>query len=311
MTAALDRSSYIGGADVAAILGISPWLSPFMLYQKKIGEFKEVVTPAKQKIFDRGHRWEQIVVEMLVDELTERGHEVKILAQNQRYKDPEHSFLAAEIDLELLIDGEEVNGEAKTVSPFAAKAWGAEDSDDIPLYYAAQVAHGLMIKPRRRAVVAALTGFDDKPRVHWIDRDDETIAAIRAKEVEFWARVQDRRPPEPSTLADVMFLYKRDGGTVMTASETLAETCARLRHCKSAAIALNTEIEVLATKVKLAMGGNATLVNSSGSPLCTWKNNKAGSKTNWQAIAEAMQAPAELIKQHTAATIGNRVFLVK
>ncbi|MEI7752669.1 MAG: hypothetical protein WCJ71_11360 [Candidatus Omnitrophota bacterium] len=95
-----------------------------MLYQKKIGEYQEEITPAKQKIFDRGHRWEEIVVEMLVDELEEQGHDVKILARNQRYADPDYPFLRAEIDVELLIDGEEVNGEAKTVSPFAAKAWG-------------------------------------------------------------------------------------------------------------------------------------------------------------------------------------------
>ena len=240
-----DRLSYLGGSDVASILGVSPWTSPFMLYQKKIGDFVEEVTPGKQKIFDRGHRWEPIVVEMLIDELRERGDEVVIIGQNQRYHDPEYPFLAAEIDLELLIDGEEVNGEAKTVNPFAAKAWGDEDSDEIPIYYAAQVMHGLMIKPRRRAVIAALTGFDDKPRVHWIDRDEETISAIRAKEIEFWARIQNREPPEPTTIDDVKFLYQRDGGLVLEADSELIELCQALKDIKAQVKGAESQTELL------------------------------------------------------------------
>ncbi|MBK8117555.1 MAG: YqaJ viral recombinase family protein [Candidatus Accumulibacter sp.] len=104
----------------------------------------------KQRLFDRGHRWEPVVVEMLVDELLDRGHDVQIIDRNARYQDPEFPFLACELDLELLIDGEEHNAEIKTVSPFAAKAWGEQDTDEIPLYYAAQVMHGLMVKPRKR-----------------------------------------------------------------------------------------------------------------------------------------------------------------
>lgn len=79
-----------------------------MLYQKKIGAYAED-TPAKQKIFDRGHRWEPIDAEM-ADELRDRGHDAEIIARNQRYQDPEYPLLAAEIDLELRADGEEANG---------------------------------------------------------------------------------------------------------------------------------------------------------------------------------------------------------
>ena len=156
-----DRTAFIGGSDVAAILGVSPWKSPFQLYQEKIGAFCEEITREKQRLFDRGHRWEPVVVEMLVDELLDRGHDVQVIDRNARYQDPEFPFLACELDLELLIDGEEHNAEIKTVSPFAAKAWGEQDTDEIPLYYAAQVMHGLMVKPRKRAIVAALIGVDD------------------------------------------------------------------------------------------------------------------------------------------------------
>lgn len=305
-----DRTTYIGGSDVAAILGVSPWISPFMLYQKKIGVFEEEITPAKQRIFDRGHRWEPIVVEMLIDELRDQGHDVEIIARNQRYQDPDHQFLSAEIDLELLIDGEEVNAEAKTVSPFAAKLWGEEGSDDVPIYYAAQVMHGLMIKPRRRAVIAALTGFDDKPRVHWIDRDEETIAAIRAKEIQFWQQIKDLNPPEPTTADDVKWMYQRDGGTAIEADDELIELCQKLAELKAAIKRDENMEEIVATKIKIRMANAATLLRGA-KPLATWKNNKDGSKTDWKAIAEELGASPLLIKKHTKQTVGNRVFLLK
>ncbi|MDP3124570.1 MAG: YqaJ viral recombinase family protein [Thiobacillus sp.] len=310
LPSAPDRSTYIGGSDTAAILGVSPWLSPFMLYQKKIGTFVEEITPAKQKLFDRGHRWEPIVVEMLIDELRDRGHDVEIIARNRRYQDPEFPFLAAEIDLELLVDGEEVNGEAKTVNPFAAKLWGEEDTDDIPIYYAAQVMHGLMIRPRRRTVIAALTGFDDKPRVHWIDRDEETIAGIRAKEIEFWERVQSRNAPDPTDPADVKWLYQRDGGTVFEADDELAQAIQELRDMKAKAKNLEALIDLSATRVKARMGEAATLIYQ-GKPLATWKNNKDSSKTDWKAIAEELLATQAVIAAHTKTTPGARPFVLK
>ena len=305
-----DRTTYLGGADVAAVLGLSPWMSPFMLYQKKVGAFVEEVTPAKQKIFARGHRWEPIVVEMLVDELIERGHAVEVIARGQRYQDPEYPFLAAEIDVELMVDGELVNGEAKTVSPFAVKAWGDEDSDEIPLYYAAQVMHGLMIHPRRRTVIAALTGFDDKPRVHWIERDEETIAGIRAREIEFWQRVMSRNAPEPTAVEDVKWLYQRDGGTVYEADDHLVQLVQELKDEKAAAKNLEGRIELLATRIKARMGSAATLIYR-GAPIATWKNNKDSVKTDWQKAYLDLGPTAEHIAKFTKTTAGARPLLLK
>ncbi|MBA3756083.1 MAG: YqaJ viral recombinase family protein, partial [Nitrosomonas sp.] len=197
-----DRTKYIGGSDTAAIIGVSPWKSAFMLYQEKTGEYREEVTPAKQKIFNRGKRWEPIVIEMLMDELEDRGHDVTIIGRNNRYKDPEYDFLAAEIDLELVVDGKIINGKMKTVHPFAAKDWGEEGTDEIPIYYTSQVLHGQMVTQKDQTIVAALIGADDL-RVHFVNRDEEMIQIIRAKEIEFWHRIQNRESPEPTTADDI------------------------------------------------------------------------------------------------------------
>ena len=268
-----DRTKFIGGCDAAGILGVSRWKTPFQLYQEKIGAFIEESNPARDKVLNRGKRWEPVVVEMLLDELTSRGHEVEVIARNARYQDPEFPFLACEIDLELRIDGEEVNGEMKTVHPFAAKDWGEEGTDEIPIYYVAQGMHGLMIKPRRRVIVTALIGADDL-RIHELVRDDELIAAIRQKEIAFWQRIQDRNPPEPTDAEDVKWLYAKDAGTVAEADDALALLCQQLKDKKSKCKDLENEIESLATALKVRMGDAATLLYRN-SMLATWKTQSS------------------------------------
>ena len=309
MSDQLDRTQLIGGSDAAAILGISPWKSAFQLYQEKIGVAVDDVSPEKQRLFARGKRWEPVVVEMLVDELQYRGHDVQIIGRNARYQDREFPFLSAEVDLELLVDGEECNAELKTVHPFAAKAWGEPDTDEIPIYYAAQAMHGLMVKPRQKCIVAALIGADDL-RVHQIERDEETIAAMRAKELAFWQRVQDRNPPDPETAVDVKWLYAKDAGEVSEADDELLRLIGELHFQKTTAKHAEAAIDRISTQIKLAMG-NAALLLRDGRPIATWKSNKPSKKTDWQAVAGELSAPQELIERHTKIVAGNRPLLLK
>ena len=297
----IDRSTFLGGSDAAAILGVSKWKTPFQLYQEKIGAFVEESSPMRDRVLNRGKRWEPVVVEMLVDELQGRGHDVQIIARNERYQDPEFPFLACELDLELLIDGEEVNGEMKTVHPFAAKDWGEEGTDEIPIYYAAQVMHGLMIKPRRLAVVAALIGVYDL-RVHFVARDEETVAGIRQREIEFWDRVQTRNPPDPTSTEDVKWLYAKDDGAVVDADEELFRLHSQLHYQKTCAKHCETAIEALETKIKRAMGHASTLAYQ-GKTLCTWKAQSAS-----RIDVALLRKEAPDIAQQFTKTTESRVF---
>lgn len=308
-----DRSQFIGGSDVAAILGISPWKSPYQLYLEKIGASVEDATQEKQRIFARGKRWEPVVVEMLIDELEHRGHEAGIINRNARYADHERRFLRSEIDLELLLDGEHVNGEMKTVHPFAAKEWGEPGSDDIPLHYAAQCMHGLMVTGKRLCIVAALIGADDL-RIHQIERDDETIAAMRARELEFWRRVQEHDPPDPLTAADIRWLYGKDAGEVMDADDELLALCRDLTAAKAIEKQAAKSIESLETRLKLAMG-NAAILQHEGRNVATWKTNKFSTRIDWEGaykeLARRSGTPDDFINYFTNKVVGNRPLLLK
>ena len=314
----MDRTNFLGGSDCAAILGISPFKSPLMLYQEKIGEHVEEVTPVKQKIFNRGKRWEPVVIEMLVDELKDRGLDVHIINRNQRFKDLEHDFLAAEIDLELLVDGETVNGEMKTVHPFAAKDWGEQDTDEIPIYYTAQVLHGQMVTRRNKTIVAALIGADDL-RVHTVNRDDEMIDVIRAKELEFWERVQNRQAPEPVSIEDIKLMYAKDSGSIIDASFEILNLCEAAKIIKQNIKIQETNLAEILTEIKLGMSDSSVLIHN-GKQLATWRTNKDSVKIDWQSaffdlVGESTglgQADIDqIIKSATTTKPGARPFLLK
>ena len=61
----LDRSTYLGGSDVAAILGISPWRTPLDVYLDKIQPRKEETDPSRLKVLNRGKRMEPYVIDLL------------------------------------------------------------------------------------------------------------------------------------------------------------------------------------------------------------------------------------------------------
>lgn len=312
-----DRSTFIGSSDAAAILGVSPWKSELALYQEKIGEFHEEITPEKQKIFNRGKKFEPLILEMLLEELIDRGHDVEEITRNERLRDPELHFLASESDMVLRIDGEIISAEAKSVNGFASKLWGEPETDDFPIYYQCQTMHDLMVKRRNKCVVAALIGTDDL-RIHWIERDEEIIQAIRTKEIEFWERIQRRDPPEPTDPEDIKRLYQIDSGIVLEADEELLELIAQASSKKSELKAAETNYEVLSTMIKARMG-EAALVLHNGQKLATWKSNKASSKTDWkdafyELVLHTVISPADvgsIIKKFTVTKPGARPFLLK
>ncbi|QOJ19513.1 MAG: YqaJ viral recombinase family protein [Gammaproteobacteria bacterium] len=314
----MDRRTYIGGSDVAAILGVSPWKSKFALYQQKISEWQDEITPQKERIFARGKRWEPVVMEMLIDELEDRGHEVRVVARNNRIKDIDHDFIAAEIDMELMVDGELINGEMKTVHPFAAKDWGEPGTDEIPIYYTAQVLHGQMVARRSKTVVAALIGADDL-RVHFVNRDEEMINIIRNAEVEFWNMVQNRISPDPVTIDDINRLYRIDSGKIIEADTELFTLYTELVHVNEDLKANDAHAETLKSRIKARMGEAALLMHN-GQKLVSWKTNKESSKTDWkQAFNFAFSSPEfaqglgrdEVIKRFTDTKPGARPFLLK
>lgn len=276
-----DRTKYMGGGDVPALLGIAPptWRrnSPVALYYDKITPRAEGETDFSG-VLRRGKRWESVVDEMLTEELTARGHRVQIVGGNRRLTDAEHPFFRAEIDREILLDDDPRpwNLELKTVHPFKERDWGESDTDEAPDHALAQLLWGLGVTQREHGIVAALFGAD-KLKVYPIETPDPlVISAIRQKAFTFWTEhVLKRVPPTPLFLADMGLLHpvEGDGLLPLAADAELTETLLRLRAIDREMKARQAEFDALEFSVKRAMGATAE-VTVDGKVAVTWKQRK-------------------------------------
>ncbi len=263
----LDRQRYLGGSDAAAVLGVSPWATPLDVFLEKTGQAVKEIDPAREKLFKRGKRLEPIVIDMLIEDLGIKVTKRSTPQVPNRYVDPEHDFLAAEIDFEwevtaevaaLVADsqpdiadlirslvGTTQNGEIKTVHVFAAAKFGDEGTDETPVEYAAQAAHGLMITGRKLTMFGVLVGADNLS-VYWIARDEEVITEMRRREVRFWTEhVLAGIPPDPVNLPDVIKLFRRTPSAVVEASEDVVTLVEELKEVKQAAQAAEErELEI-------------------------------------------------------------------
>lgn len=280
-----DRTSFLGGSDAAAVMGLSPWATPVELWMQKTGRApKEAApTPARQRMFARGHKLEPFIRDMVIDKLNDMGMHVELIACNERYHDPEHPFLSCEVDFELRItgvieiggqavafDGEHINADAKSVSGFARKKWGEVDTEDVPIEYAAQFMFGLMLTGRRYCLVAALRSFDDVD-IFWTVRDDETITAMRPKLVRFWLEhVLKDVPPDPLDFDDIKLLFATDNGQAREATDEIAAKVERLRDTKERIKSLAGAVEILQFEVGDYISPHARLTYR-GKDIATWK----------------------------------------
>ena len=263
-----DRSTYLGGSDVAAILGVSPWKTPLDCYLDKIEGSKPITDPAKLKILERGKRLEPYVLDMLCEE---KG--IQLIGRNNRYTDSTHSFLAAEIDAETS-DGRNV--EAKTTADFYDRAqWGEEHTDSIPVYYTAQCMHGMMVKPAPSCLMPVMLGIDDF-RVYEVHRDEELIETIRAKEVEFWDRIQRRDPPPATKVSDIMRMFEHDLGTSIEVGDDIAELVKKLKFSKSKLKLMESDVDDMAARLKLVFAEHQ-IITHKGKPLASWKSQNNSS----------------------------------
>jgi predicted phage-related endonuclease len=279
MSAAVDRTKFLGGSDIAALLGIAPpaWSrnSPLTLFFDKTEPPKaETDTALARRVKRRGHRWEAVVGEMLVESLEENGHKVEIVATNKRYVDPDFDFFACEIDFEVRLDGESeiTNVELKTVHPYKVSEWGEEGTDESPVWYTAQAMWGLGITRRPRCIVAPLFGADEL-RTYSIAAANDVIADIRETGRKFWTEhVLARVPPPPGGLVDLARLFPKDCGAEIdfTNNMEFVDAVAELRAADADFDSAKVRWDAAEETCKRLLA-EAAIGNIGGKKACSWK----------------------------------------
>lgn len=168
-----DRKRGIGGSDVATVLGLNKYKSPYQLWLEKTGQI-ELKDSESEPAY-----WGNVLEEVVAKEFQERTGK-KVRRRNQVFEHPLHPFLRANIDRDVV--GENAILECKTANQFLSKEW---EGEEVPLSYLCQVQHYMNVLNKDYCYIAVLIGGQ---RFIWkrVERDQELIDIITERLVDFW-----------------------------------------------------------------------------------------------------------------------------
>lgn len=316
-----QRQVGIGGSDIGAILGVSKYASPVDIWLRKTGRAQPYEqTPAMY--------W-GVVLEDVVAQEFQRRKERKIQRVTTQLAHPERSWMIANIDRALVCpdmsgtvrwkDGRLTTRElleCKTSNAFAAKDWGDEDTDELPLTYNAQGQWYMGVTGAEVCHYAVLIGGSDY-RTYQVERDDDLIKGMIEKAEEFWFKhVIADVAPEPQTADDAVALFPKDDGSEVEGNDEDHTNYLRLLGLKKDIAELSQVKDEVEAQLKIRMGSHASLAWN-GSTLATWKAAKDSKKTNWELVAEQLAAQvgsdalAAAVAANTEIRQGSRRFNLK
>lgn len=295
-----ERRSGIGGSDVAAVLGLSPYRTPLDLWEDKTGRardwhqsesaywgstLEEVVakefstrtgmkiqrlnrslsTAFDEKILEKGvpHGWARANIDRAIVN-PEISKTVRIASDCSHALYTKCSTRGLRITTDTIL-------ECKTANSHMADEWGPSQEAEIvsgcvasehriPIYYETQVQWYMGVTGASVAYVAVLIGGQDF-RIYQVARDDELIDAMVAKCWAFWRdHVMTDTPPDPSSVGDVKKLFASDDGEMREASNDEAAQIGELRNLDAQIKSLEEQRKALASKIILAIGPSAGLL---------------------------------------------------
>lgn len=202
------RRMSVGASEVSAILGLSPWESPYSLWAKKVHGIEKDDQPEWQE-------WGNRIEPLICDAYSEQTGR-KVVDHGRyavRYSET-CPHLSATLDREVL-GRDQGDGpgcmDAKNVNAFKASDW----EDGAPLLYQVQVQAQMEVTGYLWGSLACLLGGNT---FRWCDveRNEDFIAVMRRKVAEFWRLVETKTPPSVdgslSTAEVLKKLYPKDNG---------------------------------------------------------------------------------------------------
>jgi putative phage-type endonuclease len=281
--ATIDRRKFIGSSDIAAVLGISPWKTPYQLWQEKTSQ--EPLPERDTPLLRMGQYMEGYIIDeaTTVDGLFVRARNTRLgdLAEN-------YDFLSCQLDFEYMRDDAPGGlfgiGECKFIT-FAHDQWGESGTEDCPEYYKAQVYFQMALTGYDEATIYAL--INGELRWYRFYRDPELCQELIDRAVDFWQHhVLTGIPPEIQTKEDAADSVSRFGGWALPADEGLLKDLAELRTAKSNLSSYKKDADVLEERIirKIALAaqanqrpdeeGRVSVLDDAGHKLISWNLQK-------------------------------------
>jgi putative phage-type endonuclease len=195
-----ERRNGLGGSDIAAVLGISPYKSAYELYEEKVNGVQADLSNNEAVIWGN-----------LLEEPIAQYYEQLIGKQlycSSTFKHEKYPFLIANPDR--LVMFEKRGLEIKTTNEHLKHLWGESGSQQIPEYYYAQISHYMLVLDYPVWDVAVLIGGQEI-RTYTFERDKEIEGIIIEQANDFWHNnvLAKKAPPIDYSKPGVRELIKR------------------------------------------------------------------------------------------------------
>lgn len=228
------RKLDVTSTESAALFGMSPYMTHFDLWHRK----RTGIVP-EFKTNDRmawGNRLEAAIAYGIAEE---QGWEIKPM--KEYFRDPD-ARMGSSFDFVITSLGEPVHLEIKNVDYLAFRDGWIEHEDgsiEAPEHIEMQVQHQMAVSGFKRAFIGAFIGGNRGVVIERL-RDEDVIAAIRAKVADFWRTVDAGIEPDPVMPGDAEVLIRLNQyakpGKVLDASQddVLAEMIERYKAAAAA-----------------------------------------------------------------------------
>lgn len=304
---ATDRSKGLGGSDIAAIVGLSKWATPFDVWLDKKGSAPRQDEEPWQSW---GNKLEPFIASAYVDKTQQKIVKcaVTLANVNRPWQLGSPDYLC--VDRPAGIDCKNVR--------MKSSEWGEEGTDMIPAYYLIQVQYYMTLLGIPVYDLPVLFG-GSQFEIFTIENNEKLGASLLEKAEEFWKTyiLGDKQPEieDSSRVRDwIRSKFPHHIRPLRTATHQEDTIAHELHKIKAVLADIEKEKADLEAKLKLSIAEDEGLTLADGK--ITWRANKDGHKTDWEAVSkEACDALIKvqpdllpvLLDKHTTITSGARV----
>jgi len=208
-----QRTKGIGGSDVAALMGLSPWKTPLQLWLEKTGREQP------EDISERPYVAFGTTMEPVIGAWYKKEHPaMQVRRVNAIAQAIDRPWAQASLDYEIRDYASQTWGVLEIKTARNAKDW----QDGVPLYYQTQVIHYLSVTGREYAHVAVFFRDTCEYQVFLIRPDKRDLKAVTDAVDTFWHDYVEKdvmpavQHQDVATLAD---MYQDTTGAIEPADD--------------------------------------------------------------------------------------------
>lgn len=299
------RKNGLGGSDIAAVLGVSPYATPLDIYLEKKG-----LSEKPQNIRMRLGS----VMEKEIIKIASEKYNLTIEPYEETLIHPKHNFLIGHIDG--YCREEKAIVEIKRCTSKDKSEWGEEGTEDIPLHYWYQVQHYMLLARNYLEVekTILIVNMDDIFLKKYVIYPDEAAQGqIIFTSAVFWnAHVLNDFPPAPTTSKEASIIYNVPIEEVELANQDIEKTYEAYIDCKSRIKHLEKSLDVLKVELMNHLKNKTILFSEDGSKqLATWKPQNGRSSYDIKKLLIEHPEIKDLVEQYKVESEMMRVLRVK